>query len=69
MSNKVIELHWYSKNLEADCGKVDYPKSLWQESGGKPFGIYFDIDEYTYGCQWYATENERDNALHKELKQ
>ena len=69
MNNKVIKVHWQNEELDIYYKKMGYPKSIWQDNEGKPFGIYSYIDEDCVDCSWYATENERDNALHKELKQ
>ena len=69
MSNKVIKVQ--IKNSIFTIKELDsgWPKSIWEDNEGKPFGIYSYIDEDCVGTSWYATKNERDNALHKELKQ
>lgn len=63
MSDKVIKVHWQNEELDIYYKKMGYPKSIWKDNEGKPFGIYFYIDEDCIDCSWYATETERDNAL------
>ena len=41
---------------------MGYPKSVWKNNEGLPYGIYhYDNEEHDYcECFWFKTEQERD---------
>ena len=66
----IRKVNWQDEELDIYYKKNGYPKSVWQDNEGKPFGIYgYDSQEDAdngydvVDVQWFATEQERDDAI------
>ena len=66
----IRKVNWQDEELDIYYKKNGYPKSVWQDNEGKPFGIYgYDSQEDAdngydvVDIQWFATEQERDDAV------
>jgi len=63
----ISKVNWQDEELDIYYRKNGYPKSIWQDNEGKPFGIYYYFDKerdpLDVECRWFATEQERDQAL------
>lgn len=73
MSN-MLKVNWQDEELDIYYRKNGYPKSVWQDNEGKPFGIYgyasqedMDNGYDVVDVEWFATEQERD-TFYKESK-
>jgi len=70
----IRKVNWQDEELDIYYRKNGYPKSVWQDNEGKPFGIYgYDSQEDAdngydvVDVQWFATEQQRDQAF-QEMK-
>jgi hypothetical protein len=70
----ILKVNWQDEELDIYYKKNGYPKSVWQDNEGKPFGIYSydsqeDLDNGydVVDVQWFTTEQERDQAF-QEMK-
>jgi len=68
--SSMLKVNWQDEELNIYYRKNGYPKSVWQDNEGKPFGIYgYDSQEDAdngydvVDIQWFATEQERDDAV------
>ena len=66
----IRKVNWQDEELDIYYRKNGYPKSVWQDNEGKPFGIYgYDSQEDmdngydVVDVQWFSTEQERDDAI------
>ena len=66
MSN-IIKVDWWSEELDTYYRKNGYPKSVWKDNDGLPYGIYYYFnrknDPFDVECRWYKTEQERDKVF------
>jgi len=65
----MLKVNWQDEELDIYYRKNGYPKSVWKDNEGKPFGIYgYDSQEDAdngydvVDVQWFATEQERDKV-------
>ena len=66
--NWAIEVNWWEEELDSWYRKNDYPKKVWKDNEGRPFGIYGYGDkelEDRIDATWYKTEEERDKDWKK----
>jgi len=69
MSN-MIKVNWQDEELDIYYRKNGYPKSVWKDNEGMPYGIYgyasqedMDNGYDVVDVEWFATEQERDQAF------
>ena len=58
MMSKVIKVNWQDEELDIYYKKNGYPKSVWKDNEGLPFGIQSE-----YENEWFKTEQERDKIF------
>ena len=67
--DNIIKVDWWSEELDIYYRKNGYPKSVWKDNEGLPYGIYYYFDRqndpFDVECRWYKTEQERDKAFNK----
>ena len=76
---KFIKVHWETEELNIYYRKNGYPKKVWKDNEGMPFGIYLleanvnnikDLenifDEEVGEVLWFSTEEERDKVFNEE---
>ena len=56
--SKAIKVNWQDEELDTFYKKLDYPKRVWKDNEGKPFGIQSE-----YENEWFSTEQERDQVF------
>ena len=56
--SKVIKVNWQDEELDTYYKKMGYPKSVWKDNEGLPFGIQSE-----YENEWFKTEQERDQIF------
>ena len=61
--NWAIEVNWWEEECDVFYRNLGYPKKVWKDNEGRPFGIYGYDDrelEDHIDTTWYKTEEERD---------
>ena len=65
--NNIIKVDWWTEELDTYYRKNGYPKSVWKDNEGLPYGIYYYFDRkndpFDVECRWYKTEQERDKVF------
>ena len=66
--DNVVKVDWWSEELDIYYRKNGYPKSVWKDNEGLPYGIYYYFDRKNdpfnvVECRWYKTEQERDRMF------
>ena len=56
--SKVIKVNWQDEELDIYYKKNGYPKSVWKDNEGLPFGVQSE-----YENEWFKTEQERDQIF------
>jgi hypothetical protein len=63
MSN-IIKVNWWNEELDIYYRKMGYPKTIWKNNEGLPYGIYTyanrEKDPFDCECEWFSTKEERD---------
>ena len=62
------KVNWWVEELDNWYRKNHYPKKVWKDNEGLPFGIYGYGDEELedrIDATWYKTEEERDKDWKK----
>tara|TARA_B100001057_G_scaffold52002_1_gene46175 strand:+ start:1108 stop:1353 length:246 start_codon:yes stop_codon:yes gene_type:complete len=71
MSN-IVKVDWWNEELDIYYRKMGYPKCVWKDNEGLPYGIYyyFDIESDPLNCEcyWYKTVEERDKIFLKNIE-
>ena len=68
--NWAIEVNWWEEECDVFYRNLGYPKKVWKDNEGRPFGIYGYDDrelEDHIDTTWYKTEEERDKK-YKEVE-
>ena len=72
MVSNILKVDWWDDELDIYYRKMGYPKSVWKNNEGLPYGIYYyfdrEADPLNIECRWYATEQERDKVFAEDLK-
>jgi len=67
----VLKVNWWDEELHLYYRKMGYPKSVWENNEGLPYGIYYYFDKendpYDYECRWFKTEQERDKEFEESV--
>ena len=64
-----IKVNWQDEELDTYYKKMGYPKAVWTDNEGLPFGIKSEHEN-----EWFSTERERDfhlflqTSTNKEIK-
>ena len=74
MKYKMIKVHWETEELDRKYKDNGYPKKVWKDNEGMPFGIYLihigeDDFESIEDAQWFSTEEERNEKFNKLIKE
>jgi len=61
----MLKANWQDEELDIYYRKNGYPKSVWKDNEGMPFGIYYYSDDFAdiQDVEWFKTEQERDQAF------
>ena len=54
------KIYWQDEGLDTYYRKMGYPKKIWVDNEGLPFGIRNEHE-----CYWYASEDVRDKEFEK----
>jgi hypothetical protein len=74
MKYKTIKVHWETEELDRKYKDNGYPKKVWKDNEGMPFGIYTieigeDDFESILDAEWFRTEEERDKEFNELIKE
>ena len=74
MKYKMIKVHWETEELDWKYKDNGYPKKVWKDNEGMPFGIYTieigeDDFESILDAEWFRTEEERDKEFNELIKE
>ena len=74
MKYKMIKVHWETEELDRKYKDNGYPKKVWKDNEGMPFGIYTieigeDDFESILDAEWFRTEEERDKEFNELIKE
>ena len=74
MKYKQIKVHWETEELDRKYKDNGYPKKVWKDNEGMPFGIYTieigeDDFESILDAEWFRTEEERDKEFNELIKE
>jgi hypothetical protein len=61
----MLKANWQDEELDIYYRKNGYPKSVWKDNEGMPYGIYYYSDDFAdiQDVEWFATEQERDQSF------
>ena len=65
---KEVKINWQEEGLDTYYKRMGYPKKVWKDNEGMPFGIaLFSADdiylEEMEEMEWFSTEEERDQMF------
>ncbi len=68
MKVKEVKINWQEEGLDTYYKRMSYPKKVWKDNEGMPFGIAtFNADdiylEEMEEMEWFSTEEERDQMF------
>jgi len=74
MKYKYVKVHWETEELDRKYKDNGYPKKVWKDNEGMPFGIYVieigeDDFESILDAEWFCSEKERDKEFNKLIKE
>ena len=65
--DNVVKVDWWGEQLDTYYKRMEYPKKVWKDNEGLPYGIYYyfdrEADPLDIECEWFKTEQERDKVF------